>query len=268
MERKSVDITYEGSPLHLACTLRPGNGPVILYLHGGGCARRDFNRALELAEFEKYTILSFDFPGCGETPYPSAAEFGVVDLVAITHLVIEQLALDHIILIGHSTGGLVAHLFTERYPEHIIALISVEGNMSPDSSKFSRKTLTQSIEDWEQHGFQELIATLRHSGNTGREVFADTLEQFSSPRAFYHLCPQLVDYSDNGNLVNRFVRLPLPKLYIYGSESRSMRHLDALRARHVPVQEIAHSEHFPFYDNPEEYYAAISAFLDTVEFNQ
>ena len=44
-----------------------------------------------------------------------------------------------LVLIGHSMGGLVALLYSERYKKSVRALVSVEGNLVSDDCFFSRK---------------------------------------------------------------------------------------------------------------------------------
>jgi pimeloyl-ACP methyl ester carboxylesterase len=158
-------------------------------------------------------------------------------------------------------GGLIALLLAEKYPDHIKAFISVEGNLSPDSCNFSRKIIGFGLEEWEEKEFPRLITMLLESGNKGRKKYATTLEKYASPRAFYDVCHQIVDYSDNGNLTKKFIGLAIPKMLLYGSENKSMRHIEELKREQVPVYEIPNSNHFLFYDNPQRYYDEISHFM-------
>lgn len=262
MITKKLNVTYEGILLEIEYFLRPGAETTLLYLHGGGCSKDDFIEAVQRKELTGYTLVGFDFPGCGNSPYPPQSRLNIDDLVEITQLVIENLRLNNIVLIGHSMGGLISLLLAERHPSRIQAFVSVEGNLSSDSCNFSRKIISFSLEEWEKVEFPKLIKTLTESGNKGHEEFAKTLEKHSSPRAFYDACHQIVDYSDNGDLARRFIELTIPRILLYGSENRSMRHIEELKRKGLGVYEIPNSNHFPFYDNPGEYYKVVVSFLE------
>ena len=68
--------------------------------------------------------MSFDYPGCGDSRYPDQVHFGIDDLVEILKQVIDSLNLKSIVLIGHSTGGMVALRYIIKYPINIIAFLS------------------------------------------------------------------------------------------------------------------------------------------------
>jgi pimeloyl-ACP methyl ester carboxylesterase len=261
---ETIIIDFRGFPLEISTFFRKSSSSTpLVYLHGGGCSKEDFRASLERPELKEHSILSFDFPGCGNSPYPECAEFNIDELVNILGLVLKKLEIDKCILIGHSTGGLVAQLYTEKHPKQVEALISVEGNLSSDSCNYSRKITGFNLEEWEEKEFSELIQVLRDSGNKGSSLYADTLEAHASPRAFYDICAQLVHYSDNGYLAKRFAKLELPKLLIYGEENRDMKHVTWLSEGFSPLKlvEIPGSGHFPFHDNPDAFYKALGEFL-------
>jgi pimeloyl-ACP methyl ester carboxylesterase len=261
---KKLRISLKGIPLEIAYFFRLGNETTLLYLHGGGCSKNDFAESLKRKELAQFTLVGFDFPGCGDSPYPATTSLNIDDLVEITQLVTNKLGLKNIVLVGHSMGGLVALLLAEKYPDHIKAFISVEGNLSPDSCNFSRKIIGFGLEEWKEKEFPRLITELLESGNIGREAYAATLNNHASPRAFYDVCHQIVDYSVNGNLTEKFIGLAIPKILLYGSENKSMRHIETLKREDVLVQEIPSSNHFLFYDNPERYYEEVSRFLQEI----
>lgn len=70
------------------------------------------------------------------------------------------------------------------------------------------------------------------------------------PRAFFDNCPQLVEYSDHHHLLERFLGLPMPRYFMYGSENRHLSYLPELRASDCMLLEIQNANHFPFYDSP------------------
>lgn len=81
-------------------------------------------------------------------------------------------------------------------------------------------------------------------------------------KSYHDYSPSLVEYSDCGNLLQRYIALAVPKLFVYGSENRTLSYLTKLRENDCELVEIPESDHFPFYDNPEAFYRAITAFLE------
>ena len=232
-----------------------------MYLHGLGCSKHDFIEATNRAELNEYTLVAFDFPGCGNSPYPEDVTLGMDDLVEITHLVVSALQIENFVIIGHSMGGLVALLYVEQYSEHVKGFINVEGNLAPEDCFFSREVAQHSFNYFTTTLFKTIKRDLAQSKNKGFRKYAETLETSASEKAFFDSCPSLVEYSDHGNLIQRFSALTTSKLFAYGSENRTLSYLPALKERGCEMVEIPESNHFPSYDNPLAFYQAIAAFL-------
>lgn len=262
METRNLAITYRGQPLHMGFFIRPGPGGTILYLHGLGCSKEDFLGATSADELEAYTLVAFDFPGCGNSSYHENMALGIDDLVEITNIFVSRLPLADLVVVGHSMGGLVALLYIEKYAEPVRGFISVEGNLASEDCFISRQVTQYTLAEFMETGFANLRQKLSRVNNRGYQEYVDTLERHSSPKAIFDYSPSLVDYSDNGGLLQRFTQLEIPAVFIYGSENKGLSYLPHLRERGCEVVEIPKSDHFPFHDNPRDYYKAISDFLE------
>ena len=95
--RDGVDIHYEAM----------GSGsPTILFIHGWSCDRRYWSD--QLAYFaEKHQVVAIDLAGHGESGL-QRTEWTISQFGADVASVADQLALDDVILVGHSMGGPVA----------------------------------------------------------------------------------------------------------------------------------------------------------------
>ena len=265
MENKKLEITYPDQPLQIDYFIRLGRKETILYLHGLGCSKDDFLRATDTIELQAYTLLAFDFPGCGNSSYPENITLGIDDLVEITNIIISKLSLIDLVVIGHSMGGLVALLYIQRYAEHIKGFVNVEGNLAPEDCIFSREITKHNFAEFKETTFPDLKEELSRSENRGFQKYVNTLKKYSSPKAFFDYCPSLVNYSENGNLIQRFTDLKIPKIFIYGSENNWLSYIPQLKNKGCEVVEIANSNHFPCYDNPQDYYKVISNFLKKIK---
>jgi pimeloyl-ACP methyl ester carboxylesterase len=68
--------------------------------------------------------------------------------------------------------------------------------------------------------------------------------------------------SDSGRLLEEFLGLPIPRLFLYGDANGALSYLPRLRASDVRVREIPSSAHFLFHDNPVETFQAIGEFVN------
>ena len=94
-------------------------------------------------------------------------------------------------------------------------------------------------------------------------MWAKTIESTPSTKAFYDVCPSLVKYCDDRNLIKEYCKIQIPKLYIYGSKNKNtLSFLKYFKENNCcEVAEVSESNHFPFYDNPGEYYKVLINFL-------
>lgn len=106
------------------------DGKVIVMLHGNSNSLHSFEPLV--AEFsEEYRIVTLDFPGHGLTGAHPENRYGYAGLSDALELVITRLALDDIVLLGHSMGGWVAWRYTVDHPEVINSLILVSASGMP-----------------------------------------------------------------------------------------------------------------------------------------
>lgn len=256
---EKLEIIYRSRSLKISYFLRRGQKETLLYLHGLGCRKDDFSNALQSESLEDYTHIAFDFPGHGESG--CLENLGMDDLVEITNLFVEKLNLHNVVLVGHSVGGLIALLFSEKYPEKVKAFINVEGNLNADDCFFSREVIKHSYEDFLSQGCSEIKRLVAEKKNIGFEKFSSHLQKIN-PRAYYDYCPSMTEYSTQGNLVEKFIEMKIPRLFIYGSENAHLVYLKQLRDSGIQVAEIADSDHWPMHDNPQGFYGVISNFLN------
>lgn len=260
---EKLALVYREQPLQIECFLRRGQKEAVLYLHGLGCSKNDFLEATDIYELQPHTLIGFDFPGCGDSPYPKDITFGIDDLVEVTNIVVSKLNLGDFVVVGHSMGGLVALLYAEKYGEHVKGFINVEGNLAPEDCFLSRRVTRYGSNGFTKEVLKNFQQELAQSDNKGFQEFAKTL-QSASEKALVDYSSSLVDYSDNANLIHRFTELKIPKLFLYGAENRGLSYIPRLKDSECEVVEIPNSGHFPFSDNPQAYYQAISDFLGSV----
>ena len=86
----------------------------------------------------------------------------------------------------------------------------------------------------------------------------------TNPYAYYQYSRAFVESIDEGESVKRFLQLELPKLFLYGAESKTSPFLENISS-HIHTQSLEKSYHFPQYDNPESLYHIIGTFISSLE---
>ena len=71
----------------------------------------------------------------------------------------------------------------------------------------------------------------------------------------------MVELSDHGGLMDRFLSMPVPKMFMYGQQNASLSYLGRLADNGVELAEISHSGHFPMYSNAPEMWDRITDFI-------
>jgi len=257
-----LDLDHRGKDYRLRYLDHGYGKAAILYLHGLGNAMDDF---LPMANHDALTssrLLSFDFPGSGASNYFDELPLQVDDLVELTRQFVNALQLDDFVIVGHSMGGLIALLFCEACPSAVRGFVNIEGNLAPEDCMFSRKVVALDFESFETTLFPELKKGLASAQGPGFARYLASLENGASTRAFYDYAFQTVAYSDHGNLLDRFLALNIPKLFVYGSENEQLSYLPKLHASSCTVARIDNANHLPFHDNPNAFAEALAAFVN------
>ena len=143
---KTLEIIYRDQALKIGYFIRQGEKEAVLYFHGLGCSKDDFFPAMKADGLKGRKLIAFDFPGCGNSTYPKNMELGIDDLVEITGIIVSELDLMDFVIIGHSMGGLIGLIFSEKYCENVKAFINVEGNLSSVDSNISRRVAKHTFE--------------------------------------------------------------------------------------------------------------------------
>jgi len=257
MKEQEISVEAGGRQFQLHYFDRPGAEDTLLYVHGLGCSSEDFRGMTEQPALQGCRLVAYDHPGCGRSPYDVNHPLNIDSLVEVLEAFVNAMELDRFLLIGSSMGGLIALLYAERNPDKVKGFVNVEGNLTSEDCMFSRHVVGNTFEHFEQNVFPKIkqaVAARRGRGFAGHLA---VLQQ-ANPRAYYDHCFQLVKYSDDGNLLDRFLALPMEKYFVYGEENRHLKSLPILRQSSCRVYEVAQANHFLFYDDPKAFAEILS----------
>ena len=252
MTMKNMHLAWKGRSIPIAYWDREGDGPTIVLVHGLGNGASNFEDLANEAALADHRLLAMDFPGSGGSPYPTDASLSIDDLADLLEAFVQALDLPPFLLVGASMGGLTALIYAERYPARVLGFVNVEGNLAPEDCMFSRLATPHTFDHFREKVFPEIKTSLAARPERGFHEHLKVLER-ADARAYYDYSFQLVSDSATGHLVNRFLRLPFPRYFVYGAANRHLSYLQTLRASDCDVIEIPDSDHFVFYDNPRAF---------------
>lgn len=259
---RTLSVLYKSRKFTIEYFDREGELQTILMLHGLGGAKENYYEACKSDALAGHRLISMDNPGTGNSTYYEDMPLNIDDLVEIIALFTAQLGLKDFILIGASMGGLTTLLYLKHHGrEKIKAYINIEGNLMPEDCMFSSKVVQHKFKEFEQL-FPSKIKEMVHKGNTGYHIIANNLALNTNVRSYFEYSFQTVEYSATGELLDQFIQLKLPKLFIYGEHNSTLSYIPALLKNNVPTHSISGSDHFIFYDNPKELYETIGAFIN------
>ena len=260
LEAFKLPLTIEGTRLEIAGLRRAGTGIPIVFLHGFGSTKEDYADVIQQERLAGHPVLAYDAPGCGVTTCSDLTAISIPFLVAVAEAVLAERRIGRFHLIGHSMGGLTALLLADRNPAGVAGFVNIEGNVASEDCFLSRQIIRHHHDDPHEFlaDFADRVAASRYAASS---LYAASLPHKVRAGAVKPIFESMVDLSDHADLLERFVALPLPKMFMYGQQNSSLSYLTRLADEGVELAEIAHSAHFPMYSNQPQMWARITEFI-------
>ena len=108
---------------------RSGEGsPTFIFVHGFACDRHDW-AAQKAALSRRFSVVTLDLPGFGESEAPQSASASAETLARVVCEVVARHGGGQAILVGHSLGSRVILEAFRRSPGGIVGLVLVDGHI-------------------------------------------------------------------------------------------------------------------------------------------
>jgi pimeloyl-ACP methyl ester carboxylesterase len=258
MKSKILEIDYKNRRITLAVNMRFSGNDLLLFIHGLGCAKENFDGVWSHQKLKEYSIIAFDLPGFGYSPGFNNYSYNLEEHAEVCRSLLAYFPKYNVHIIGHSMGGAVGLLLAEKIPDRLVSFVNVEGNLIGQDCTVSRKKASVSFEDFEKKQLPGMILATSRSMEPGRRLWSELMKK-ADPIGLYHSSQSLVKWSDSGILLEKFKKLSCKKVYVYGAMDSSM--LIVRKLRGITLQCISKSGHFPMNDNPLEFYDFIASFI-------
>ena len=269
-------VTVDAVRLHLLdYGGEPAGGetrPVLLCVHGSAANAHWFDYVAAGLRAD-YRVLSLDQRGHGDSAWALDADYSYERYALDLAGVVEQLAYDDVVLVGHSMGGMVSLKYAATGPSQISKLVVVDTTMtlSPDRVSMLRgigdrpgrsyATEAEFVSNYRLRpaGVAENPQMLRHLAQTGCRVFDDGRWRPKFDRKVYATRVGIEG-------LPYWSQVRVPALYVKGAVSDRMTDDVAeqmsLLCPDVQFGEVPAANHHVTLDNPTGFNTVLRRFLE------
>ena len=106
-----------------------GKGPTVILVHGWTCDQSTWDAQVP-ALAANYRVITLDLPGHGKSGAPKDGKFSMNLFARAVEAVRKDTKADRVVLVGHSMGTPVIVQYARLYPQHVAALVFVDGVVS------------------------------------------------------------------------------------------------------------------------------------------
>ena len=110
-----MDVPAAGTP----------NGRTVVVLHGKNFCSATWEETIRALSGRGYRVIAPDQIGFCKSIKPERYQYSFQQLAANTHALLASLGIRDVIVIGHSTGGMLAARYALMYPKDVSALVLV-----------------------------------------------------------------------------------------------------------------------------------------------
>jgi len=273
-EAKDNYLIINGLRLHyLEWTeeLRP-EGECILLLHGitGHAHLWDF---FVSKLDDHYHVFALDLRGHGDSQWSDPPAYHSQDYISDLAAFVDELSINHFILIGHSLGSLTSTIYAAFHPNRVKALVLVDIEACPPSwqqeylHKGGRKAqpIFESLEEMAAREIEYPTGIRLAPANILRHACYHGSRRLPDGKLTYKYDRATLAYFDQYDTRALLPQIKCPTLVIRGEQSVVMRaevaqDMSRLLPRGI-FKEIPHAGHIVFVDNPSGFAQAVTEFL-------
>jgi pimeloyl-ACP methyl ester carboxylesterase len=228
--RNIVRLQVDGVMVDVATIGRGGPLEPIVFLHGFGSTKEDYADIVHHPAFDGRPFLAWDAPGCGESHCGDLSKVSIPFLVATAEAMLQAHGIGRFHLVGHSMGGLTALMLAHANPGRVLNFVDIEGNVAPEDCFLSRQIVDHPSNNAERF-FDDFIERTRIAPAFASALYASSLRQKVKAGAVAGIFRSMVELSDHGALLDKFLALPMPRTFMYGQANRPRQTLAGLRTR-------------------------------------
>jgi pimeloyl-ACP methyl ester carboxylesterase len=126
-------VTVDGLQTYLI-EAGPADGQAVILLHGLGGSTFSWRLNMDALADAGYRAIAIDRPGFGLTDKPLDFDYGHPSQADFVAALMDELAIERAVMVGHSAGGGVIAQIAVRHPDRVAGLVFVDGAVLSRSS--------------------------------------------------------------------------------------------------------------------------------------
>lgn len=255
--------------------------PVLILLHGIGSNLFSWEKIIPVLS-EQFTIIAYDWVGFGLTTRPKPGTwttdnpYGTSGQVNTLIGLMDALAVEKAVLVGHSFGGSIAGETALLHPDRVTGLILVDPALKIKRRSILMKLLTRTPKlDWFGHYLSRQIVfhgtkILRKAWHDPALITPEVLDGYFKPVKMSGWDHGLWEFSkaEKVNVLAKSGQFKLPVMIITGSDDRIVTTRSSIELyRWIPGAEmavIANAGHNPQEERPLEFVSIVQAFIGKI----
>jgi proline-specific peptidase len=268
-----------------------GKVPLIC-LHGGPGATHDYLKPLEAISLTGRRVVLYDQLGWGNSDHVHTPSMWTVELF-VDELagIIRTLGLEHVHVLGHSWGGMLAMDYALTQPSQLASLVLADTTASAPQWAMEAPFLISQLPDETQQAIRKHEA----AGTTDSDEYKEAMKEYSRHYAGGHIDPKpewvkeaFTKLEDNEiyltmwgpsefcvtgtlkewDITSRLGEIRVPTLVLCGRDDEATPALAETIQQGIPGSELVifeHSAHFPHIEETDLYLLVVGEFLNRVE---
>lgn len=244
-----LPLTIDGVDIELAVLYRQGTDTPLMFLHGFGSTKEDYADIIFQSALDDHSFIAYDAPGCGRSICSAPEKVTIPFLVKVAKAVLDHFKVTQLHLSGHSMGGLTSLMLAHELGNRVLSFTDIEGNIAPEDCFLSRQIIEYPANDPYEF-FNRFIERALHAPAYASALYSASLQHKVDAHAVHSIFSSMVELSDSGDLMERFLSLPCRKMFMYGEQNDHLSYLSHIKQNGVRLSRIPECGHFPMYSNP------------------
>ncbi|MEU5239427.1 alpha/beta fold hydrolase [Streptomyces lydicus] len=216
----------------------PHDAPALLLIHGSASSTRSWHPMIPLLT-GTHRVIRLDLLGHGRSAKPADRTYTIPDQARRVGAALDRLGIEHAVVAGHSSGGVVATALAEQRPDLVTAITLINTGPSLDAL-IAPESAAINLSQWpptdEQLRWFASTGFSREGYQIPQELLDDVRDM--TPHTLTTTMGATRSYLQQRPLPDRLTALGKPLLVIFGQDDRRWRSSSASDYRAVPGSKV------------------------------
>ncbi|MET9066697.1 alpha/beta fold hydrolase [Streptosporangium sandarakinum] len=242
----------------------PRDAPALLLIHGSASSTRSWDPMVPLLT-GSHRVIRIDLLGHGGSAKPADRSYATPDQARRVAEALDRLGVEHAVVVGHSSGGVVATALAEQRPDLVTALALINTGPGMDAFIAPAESAAISPSQWPPTDEQIRLFASTAFSRPGYRIPRELMDEVRvmTHHTLTRTMQGTLEYLRQRALPDRLAPLGKPLLVIFGEDDRRWRSSSAADYLTVPgaeVELLPGLGHSPILEDPPRAAAPLLAF--------